>query len=207
MKILVEIGQDRYIGYVERERSAKKGEGLSVESVFVLMLCLVLASYYVSLNIDYDYFKKRDKGSVEVFLEPLPEAEVKPVMSKRDMYCMALNVYHEAKFEPFLGKVAVANVTYNRMVGGFGRDICKVVFARKQFSWTLRKDRLTEVPSGRGWKESKDAVRAFLDGYKIDELSDVKHYHADYIKKPYWANDMNQKIKIGKHIFYTVRRY
>lgn len=213
--IMVLISNTKFLeNLVCRERESAPRRYMKIKSVdyfFVWCICAVLASYIVSDHIDYDAIRaylNPPKGSVEVFLEPLPEEpKTQATLSKREVYCLALNVYHEAKFEPFLGKVAVANVTYNRMLGGFGRDICKVVFARKQFSWTLRKDRLTEVPSGKRWKESKDAVHAFLGGYKIDELSDVKHYHADYIKKPYWANDMNQKVKIGKHIFYTVRRY
>lgn len=28
------------------------------------------------------------------------------------------------------------------------------------------------------------------------------HYHADYIKTPYWAKSMSVTTKIGKHIFY-----
>jgi len=28
------------------------------------------------------------------------------------------------------------------------------------------------------------------------------HYHADYIKNPYWAKSMIKTVKIGRHIFY-----
>ena len=45
--------------------------------------------------------------------------------------CLARNIYHEAGYEPFEGKVAVAQVTINRAESGeFPSDICRVVYQK-----------------------------------------------------------------------------
>ena len=38
-----------------------------------------------------------------------------PVIDINQMHCLATNIYHEARGESFAGKVAVANVTHNRV--------------------------------------------------------------------------------------------
>ena len=47
----------------------------------------------------------------------------------KQLECMTRNIYYEAATEPFEGKVAVAQVTMNRLEDGrFGRDVCGVVY-------------------------------------------------------------------------------
>ena len=51
--------------------------------------------------------------------------------------CLALNVYHEARNQTIDGQYAVAHVTMNRVASSKHADnICDVVYANKQFSWT-----------------------------------------------------------------------
>jgi len=60
--------------------------------------------------------------------------------------CLAKNIYHEAASESYEGKLAVAQVTMNRVNSGkFPSDICSVVYQKTtdqnlktvcQFSWT-----------------------------------------------------------------------
>jgi spore germination cell wall hydrolase CwlJ-like protein len=65
-------------------------------------------------------------------------------MRQAQLDCLARNIYHEAGYEPFEGKVAVAQVTINRAESGkFPSDICQVVYQKNivyekvlcQFSW------------------------------------------------------------------------
>ena len=65
-------------------------------------------------------------------------------MRQAQLDCLARNIYHEAGYEPFEGKVAVAQVTINRAESGeFPSDICRVVYQKNvvyekvlcQFSW------------------------------------------------------------------------
>jgi len=124
-------------------------------------------------------------------------------LSQEDIYCLQRNVYFEAGIEPYEGKLAVAQVTLNRLESGrWGHSVCSVVFARAQFSWTLWKKKRTKVPSGPLWEETKVAVRDFKNGIRLRDLDTSLHYHADYIETPWWADTERQIAQIGRHIFY-----
>ena len=50
--------------------------------------------------------------------------------------CLELNVYHEAKNQPFIGQVAVAQVVMNRVYDERYPDtICEVVEQGPTYSW------------------------------------------------------------------------
>ena len=57
----------------------------------------------------------------------------------QDVDCLTKNIYYEAGVEGRTGKYAVANVTVNRVNDGrWGNNVCKVVYAKKQFlPWML----------------------------------------------------------------------
>lgn len=123
----------------------------------------------------------------------------------REIRCLAMNIYHEARGEPGMGKYAVAQVTLNRVASPkYPNDVCRVVHQRAketaQFSWTL--DGITDIP-----KESKawiDAIRVAKEVYrqeKTADIGDALYYHADYVK-PRWALKKARVAKIGRHIFY-----
>lgn len=131
----------------------------------------------------------------------------------RDIRCLAMNVYHEARGEPMPGKYAVAQVTMNRVTAKHHpNDVCEVVYhklwsKRRQryisaFSWTV--DKVTDIPEeSKAWIE---AVRISREVYRKDvsrngKTKDALFYHADYVK-PKWARTKVKLAKIGKHIFY-----
>ena len=119
----------------------------------------------------------------------------------RDMNCLAENVYYEAGIEPVEGKYAVAQVTLNRVKNGYwGKSICKVVHAKAQFSWTLKKK--LAKPKGIFWEESKAVARNVLaKGIRVQPLKHSLMYHADYVN-PNWADSKERITKVGQHIFY-----
>lgn len=128
-------------------------------------------------------------------------------LSSADKYCLAKNIFHEAGVESMDGKLAVAQVTMNRLRSGrWGDSICKVVYAKAQFSWTLSKQKRKEVPKGPLWEESKKAVAIFLKGDRLPKLTKSLFYHTDYIKNPSWASEEYKVAQIGQHIFYTQDR-
>lgn len=125
-------------------------------------------------------------------------------LSKKERECLAKNVYHEAGVEPFAGKVAVAQVTLNRVnhPNRWNPDVCGVVYQKAQFSWTLTKKKVKEQPKGKLWKESLEAVAAYENGIRVDGLHKATFYHTDWIKAPKWAVKKNKITKVGQHIFY-----
>lgn len=124
--------------------------------------------------------------------------------TKAEEECLAKNIYHEAGVEPRLGKFAVAQVTINRLKSGrWGKDLCSVVYARAQFSWTLYAKKRHEKPRGELWDQSRAVAREVLkDGYRVAGLEASTLYHADYIREPVWAKGVVKIQQIGQHIFY-----
>lgn len=126
------------------------------------------------------------------------------VLSAKDFDCLAKNIYHEAGVEDRAGKIAVAQVTLNRLEQGkWGKDLCKVVYAKSQFSWTLDKKKRTAQPKGELWDQSVAVAREFATkGTRVKGLEDSTHYHAEYIRDPMWAKAKQVAKQIGQHIFY-----
>jgi spore germination cell wall hydrolase CwlJ-like protein len=122
---------------------------------------------------------------------------------QKEMQCLTRNIYFESGSEPYKGKVAVAQVTLNRMNSGdYPSTICGVVHQRTnvtcQFSWvcmqglTVRNQRLYD-------ESHRVAYKVMIDGVRIPELKNAMFFHADYVK-PHWRK--KPKAKIGRHIFY-----
>ena len=131
-----------------------------------------------------------------------------------EVKCLALNIYHEARNQPLLGKLAVAQVTINRVNHNrFPDSVCAVVRQgfyynqspiknKCQFSWWC--DGKSDKPKDKAsWQQiqilADKIYTGFFDG--IDIVKGATHYHASYVK-PYWAKDKQKLIKIKNHIFY-----
>ena len=148
-------------------------------------------------------------------LEVLKQArmEASPItaqMRQTQLDCLARNIYHEAGYEPFEGKVAVAQVTINRAESGeFPSDICRVVYQKNvvyekvlcQFSWYCESASAKKPMNGPVYTESMEvAKKVLLEGFRLPDLKNALYFHGDYIH-PGW----NKKpvAKIGHHIFYN----
>jgi spore germination cell wall hydrolase CwlJ-like protein len=122
--------------------------------------------------------------------------------TKNDLDCLTRNIYYEAGVESQVGKFAVAHVTVNRLKTGYwGNTICKVVYAKKQFSWTLA--RKLPQPNSQLWAESEDVARKVLAGHRVRGLTKSLYYHAIYINDPVWADQKHEAGQIGTHVFYN----
>jgi spore germination cell wall hydrolase CwlJ-like protein len=146
----------------------------------------------------------KPKAAVVQHKEPEPRIiQGAPALevAKTQENCLALNVYYEAGVEQEIGKLAIANVTINRLnTGRWGDSICDVVYADSQFSWTsLGK---LPKPSGASWEESRKAAHNVIEGKRVESLGNALYYHASYVK-PYWKKPATKIQQIGKHIFYS----
>ena len=133
------------------------------------------------------------------FITQSPEGLVS--YSEKDEACLARNIYYEAGVESEKGKYAVAQVTLNRLkTKRWGDTICKVVYAKAQFSWTLKKK--LHTPAGKAWDDSQWIAHRALRGDHVPSLTEAQFYHADYVK-PRWRDPKAQITQVGAHIFYT----
>ena len=132
---------------------------------------------------------------------------------ERQLECLAINIYREAGYEPFEGKVAVAQVTLNRARHpDFPSDVCAVVYQKNmmyskvvcQFSWYCDSAHRTRPINREAYNESYAvAKKVLLENFRLDGLREALYYHADYVN-PQWQLDRIGKI--GQHIFYKPRK-
>ena len=143
-------------------------------------------------------------------------------LNRKEVHCLAQNIYHESRGETNYGKLAVANVTKNRVKSdNYPNTYCNVVWEKKKsaktgkmvpmFSWTLdgfSDDILLENKQNvESWKKSVVISSLVI----LDEFKDITcgstHYYAHEKVNPYWANSDNLKKscvprgKIGNHTF------
>jgi spore germination cell wall hydrolase CwlJ-like protein len=127
------------------------------------------------------------------------EALAKPNVTPQ-IKCMMDNIYHEARGEGVTGMMAVASVVLNRSKQT-GKDICKVVYERLQFSWTsnpaLRAAPIDADKLNQAFRVSKLA----MSGKLKDVTHGATHFHARKVK-PSWSKDMVVTARIKNHIFY-----
>ncbi len=120
--------------------------------------------------------------------------------AQTETLCLAKNIYYEARGEPLAGKLAVAQVTLNRVESNlFGNTICKVVYQKGQFSWTKKPNKIKNDES---WKQAlRIAESAVNNGIALANF-DALYFHSKSIK-PRWANQKRKLAKIGQHLFYA----
>lgn len=127
----------------------------------------------------------------------------------KQLDCLTRNIYHEAASEPFEGKVAVAQVTMNRLEDGrFANTVCGVVQQKNviyqkvicQFSWYCDSDARRKPVNATAYEESFEVAKmVLLENFRLSTIKDALYYHADYVN-PQWGKP--KVAKIGRHIFY-----
>ena len=142
----------------------------------------------------------------------MPPGYVTAAEQTRQLECLTRNIYWEAASEPFEGKVAVAQVTLNRMQSGkFADSVCGVVHQKNvfyekvvcQFSWYCEGNHKVKAIHKPMWRESEEvAKKVLLEGFRLPSLHKALYYHAEYVN-PGWK--LPKIEKIGRHIFYGER--
>ena len=123
----------------------------------------------------------------------------------REVECLARNIYFEAGGEPRAGKIAVAEVTMNRVKSKqFPKTVCAVVHQKHknicQFSWVCEGKR--SIRNSSAWRESRRIAESILISKKrYGIIGNAKYFHASYMT-PKWADESRVIAQIGNHIFY-----
>ena len=164
-----------------------------------------------------------------VTLPTAVEGELYTSSSYPELYCLAKNIYFEAKSEPIAGQYAVSDVVLNRVKDSrFPNTICEVVYeAQMRESWKTKKDpdlpqserkfhpvrdrcqfswfcdgKSDEVKDGDAWRRAQEIAYKIVNDYKHRGLTEgATHYHATYVS-PKWAPRLDLVGRIGTHIFY-----
>jgi spore germination cell wall hydrolase CwlJ-like protein len=121
--------------------------------------------------------------------------------------CLAMAVYYEARGEPAVAQLAVAEVVVNRVVSPmFPNNVCDVVKEDRgprrwdcQFSFWCdgKPERPKEIEA---WSTARDIAEMALSGVRVGH--NATHYHSTSVK-PKWAKNMTPVATFGSHIFYV----
>jgi spore germination cell wall hydrolase CwlJ-like protein len=165
----------------------------------IYMLVTFVTSYKINGNFNAETFD----------LTKSAKSYVSAKTVDKTLECLAINIYKEAGNESFEGKVAVAQVTLNRVDHPqFPKEVCGVVYQKNifmekvvcQFSWYCDAIHRTRPVNKEVYAESYAvAKKVLLEGFRLDSLNDALYYHADYVN-PRWPYE--RVAKVGRHIFY-----
>jgi spore germination cell wall hydrolase CwlJ-like protein len=129
-------------------------------------------------------------------------------------WCLAQNIYYEARGSNLADQAAVADVVLNRVEDArYPDSICEVVQQGKQyangqmvrnacqFSWYC--DGKSDYPRDiEAWSKAQQTAYMMLYYKDYRGITEgATHYHANYVK-PKWARELQLVGRIGVHIFY-----
>jgi spore germination cell wall hydrolase CwlJ-like protein len=145
----------------------------------------------------------------------------------QEAFCLAQNIYYEARSEDIQGQFAVASVTLNRAKDPrFPSTICNVVQQSTHsrvnnrlvcaFSWYCENDKKgKEIPV-----KNKDGSvnQAVVDQFQIasivaitmlggnveDNTKGATHFHNPFTSNPAWARELRKTMRVGNHDFYKL---
>ncbi len=166
---------------------------------------LIIVAWLVVMATNYRFTALKNSAADQSW----EKAYTTSAQRLKQLNCLTKNIYWEAGTEPFEGKVAVAQVTMNRLESGkFADTLCGVVYQKNvfytkvicQFSWFCEDTHRTRPVSKPHWDESEIVARkVLLEGFRLPSLKTALYFHADYVK-PNWNKPKIEKI--GRHIFY-----
>ncbi len=126
-------------------------------------------------------------------------AQDAPASLDRELNCLAVGIYYEAKGEPLSGQLAVADVILNRTESGrFPTSVCGVVTQRGQFSF-VRRGKLPTPPSNGQWKKALAVAQVAMNDEWDSPVPEALYFHARYVK-PSWKRA--RVGTVGNHVFY-----
>lgn len=149
-------------------------------------------------------------------------------IDQQEAYCLAKNVYYEARNEDIRGQFAVASATLNRVNNSqFPNSVCGVVKQTAKlrvtnklvcaFSWYCENDKKgKEIPvKNKDGTINQSVVDQFqaaclvaisvLSGAVKDNTGGATHFHNPFISDPAWAYELKKTVSLGNHNFYKLK--
>ncbi len=121
-------------------------------------------------------------------------------IEKKQLNCLVENAYHEAMAEGKVGRLLVTQVVLNRAKSA-NKDYCNIVYAYKQFSWTLSKKKKIDKKL-RKLLEYEILVLLHSKSELPKRFLDATHFHTIAIR-PYWASTKQYLGTYKNHKFYA----
>jgi spore germination cell wall hydrolase CwlJ-like protein len=118
----------------------------------------------------------------------------------RELECLAVGIYFEAKSESLAGQLAVGHVIANRAESGrFPSSYCGVLFQRSQFSF-IRGRSLPHVPrASNDWLDAVAIAKIVDRELRPSPMGKALYFHARRVS-PGWK--LTRVGTLGNHVFY-----
>lgn len=187
----------------------------SNKSFFILLSILMLSLIYI-LNDNVTQENHIDNvaniiSQPTVHIEQATESISNTIetisYSKKELMCLAQNIFFEARGADIDEKIRVANVTINRVNSDkFPSTVCENVFSPYQFSWTHEKHDLKSTINSnkleyKAWQESLNVAKAQL-GHRLPDLTNGSMFYHTHKIKPQWSKKMNNTVSSKWHQYY-----
>jgi spore germination cell wall hydrolase CwlJ-like protein len=118
----------------------------------------------------------------------------------RELECLAVGVYFEAKSEPLAGQLAVGQVIANRASSGrFPSSYCGVLFQRSQFSFVRGHSYPAISRGSRQWQNAVAIARIVDQQLHDSVVPNALFFHAKRVQ-PRWR--LTRVGSVGNHVFY-----
>jgi N-acetylmuramoyl-L-alanine amidase len=119
----------------------------------------------------------------------------------RELECLAVGIYFEAKSEPLAGQLAVGQVIANRANSGrrFPSSYCGVLFQRGQFSFVRGRSYPTVARASRQWQNAVAVARIVDQQLHQSAVPNALFFHAKRVQ-PRWR--LTRVGSVGNHVFY-----
>ena len=167
--------------------------------IWLVLLCLATqATASADTTEKYQSLNSTILSSGDV----IPEIQGAGSEDANEMLCLALNIYHEARGEQARGQWAVGFVTLNRVKRHiWGDSVCAVVWAKSQFSWTVRSVGTLVPREVNAWQEAQRKAYMLFSGQHADDPTDgATNFYLASLRVS-WTSMLVDKIRIGAHMF------
>jgi spore germination cell wall hydrolase CwlJ-like protein len=164
---------------------------------------LIISHYFI--NIKGNETVKKLTFSILLSLLVITPTSTKEKQSKieqsKQIQCLALNMYHEARGSTQDDMIAVSNVVLNR-AKHTSTTPCNVIFKPKQFSWTSNNYKVDDKDS---WSKVYTLATSMYKGMLPDNTNGSLYYvHKRVYKKQSWMKTAKKNVIHNKHIYFNL---
>lgn len=131
----------------------------------------------------------------------IPQVQQASGTEQDEMLCMALNLYHEIRGGNARDQWAVGFVTINRTKRSafHARNVCQVVWAPGQFSWTRWPTRAQLPREKATWTECQRKAVLLIGGEKMNDPTNGSTHFNGSLRG--WGRGLVNRFRIGAHWF------
>jgi N-acetylmuramoyl-L-alanine amidase len=141
-------------------------------------------------------------GALSHQVSLVQEAQDLQETDRRELVCMALAIYHEAKGQAEIGMEAIGHVILNRAKSlKFPTTVCGVVWQQSQFSWTSRPVMALVPRESDAWIQAQKVALEVLDPTSEDPTHGATHFYNKVTDHPRWLKRGTRTFAVGPHVF------